>query len=64
MTALEFYFQGGHLYDKGENDELFHVVGYPQPIYRYILARKNKKVKNILEKFFSTKKGYVPRKKW
>ena len=31
-------FRGGYLYDKGENDELFHVIDYPQPIYKYILA--------------------------
>ncbi|MBQ8446349.1 MAG: hypothetical protein IJX31_01070 [Clostridia bacterium] len=49
--------QGGYLYDKGENDELFHVVGYAQPIYEYILACKNKKVKKKIKKFFFDKKG-------
>ena len=56
-------FQGVYLYDKGENDELFHVVGCPQPIYRYILTWKNKKVKKFLEEFFFDKKGYVRSKK-
>ena len=50
-------FQGDYLYDKGENDELFHAIGYLQPIYKYILARKNKKVKKKIKKFFFDKKG-------
>ncbi len=29
--------QGGYLYDKGENDELFHF-SCPQLIYKYILS--------------------------
>jgi hypothetical protein len=30
-------FRGDYLYDKGENDELIHVIG-SQPIYKYILT--------------------------
>ena len=52
INALELTFQGVYLYDKGENDELFHVVGCPQPIYKYILACINKKVKKFFKKFF------------
>ena len=49
-----FRFQGVYLYDKGENDELFMYLGYPQPIYKYILARSLEKVKKIITKFFSS----------
>ncbi|MBQ8343270.1 MAG: hypothetical protein IJY21_04100 [Clostridia bacterium] len=49
--------QGGYLYEKGENDELVHVFGYPQPIYKYILACKTEKVKKKNKKFFFDKKG-------
>ena len=38
-------FQAVYLYDKGENDELFHVNGCAQPIYKYILSCIPKKVK-------------------
>ena len=44
--------QGGYLYDKGENDERFFIVGCPQPIYKYILPRLRKKVKKKMKKFF------------
>ena len=44
------------LYDKGENDELFYVFGYPQPIYKYILACPFQKVKKIIKKIFSFEK--------
>ena len=31
-------FQGGYLYDKGENDERIFTFRFPQPIYKYILS--------------------------
>ena len=47
-------YRGGYLYDKGENDELFHI-GYAQPIYIYYfitLDEKSKeKTKNKLKNF-------------
>ena len=51
-NRLGIRFQGGYLYDKGENDELFHVIDFAQPIYKYILSRKNKKVKKNRKKIF------------
>ena len=55
--------RGGYLYDKGENDELFYVIGYPQPIYKYILSYTCAKVKKIIKSFFIFWKVYQSRKK-
>ena len=55
--------QGGYLYDKGENDELCYVVGCPQPIYKYILSRQNKKVKEKIKILKTISKLYCLRKK-
>jgi len=46
-----FRLQGVYLYDKGENDELFYVRRFPQPIYKYILPYFFKKVNNANKKF-------------
>ena len=45
-------FQAVYLYDKGENDELFYVRRFPQPIYKYILPYFFKKVNKMIKKFF------------
>ena len=44
-------FQGGYLYDKGENDELFHFVELAQRIYKYIITLLGIKV-NGFRKIF------------
>ena len=45
--SLEHRVQGFYLYDKGENDELFYEISYPQPIYKYILTHIYKNVKSF-----------------
>ena len=44
-------FQGDYLYDKGENDELFHIVAICNRFTRYILPPNRKKVKKKIKKF-------------
>ena len=57
INALRFTKpQGVYLYDKGENDELFHVIVVSQPIYKYILTCFLKKVKKFLKIFFKVLK--------
>ncbi len=56
-------FQGGYLYDKGENDELFHVNGCPQPIYNSILSRGARKVKDFEKKILFSLKSILSTQK-
>ena len=60
---LEHCVRGFYLYDKGENDELFHEISYSQLIYKYILTCMREKVKNILKNFFYRQKIYFTSKK-
>ncbi len=43
---------------RGKMMSFVRYLGYPQPIYKYILSRLSKKVKKFFKKFLKDKKVY------
>ena len=55
ITALKSYDLKAVTYMiRGKMMSCFVFVGYSQPIYKYILTRREKKVKEIFKKFFKS----------